>query len=93
MEKFWNAGWYVDKSNEFLELRLERKPYALVFIIAATIFFIVCVTRFIIGRHLGLVLLCVAIAMLVAGCVWYRIAYLSQEELKKRGFFDDKKRR
>ena len=84
MFNFWNPEWYVNKSQEFLEERYECKTQATAFIIFSTVFFVVSLTRWIIGRPLDLFLLVIATGMIVVGCVWFRIAYLSQEELKAR---------
>ena len=74
----------MDKGDEFLEARLERKPYALAFIVLAFAFFVMATTRMFIGRPFGITGFIIAVVLLAVGCVWFRIAYLSQEELKRR---------
>lgn len=84
MFRFWWPGWYRNKSREFLEDRCDRKPFATAFIIISSAFFIVSATRWVIGRPFDWPLLLLATVVMAAGAIWFRIAYLSQEELKRR---------
>ena len=86
---FWSPKWYEDKSTEFLEDRYERKPYATAFIVFSTVVFVVSATRVVIGRPFDWLLFGASVAVMLVGCAWFRIAYLSQEELKRRGKMDD----
>ena len=86
--RIWWKPWYEDKSVEFLEDRYARKPMATGFIIFSFIFFLAAATRQFLGMAPNPVLFIIAVACLLAGTVWFRIAYLSQEELKRRGLLD-----
>ena len=84
MANFWQPEWYEDRSGGFLEERVERKPWALAFIVFSFTFSVVAVTRVVIGRPFDWGMLAIAVVLLIVGSVWYRIAYLSQEEIKRR---------
>ena len=84
MSNIWQPEWYETKSQEFLEERNERKSWALVCIILVSLAAAFLAGRATSGQRLDIILFIVSIVLLAAGTVWFRIAYLSQEELKRR---------